>query len=172
MPGIMHTTGKCFFKEQSHGDKMNRGIITIFIFIGVVYMSCGSTEKKVNEKPVLIRTAQELIAEFTEDWEKAQKFYQGKNIEVSGVLVYVSRVNVGLGEYPLGANRIEDFLINNILISCEFSTMLFSYGLKQDENLVILGEFLDFFNTPDVKGIRLKNCIILSREIEGEKDEP
>jgi hypothetical protein len=138
----------------------------------MAFISCVKSENKIEEKIIVNKTAQELIAEFSVDWENVNNFYKGKHIEVSGVYLLSSRKYIYLGEYPLEEYPVGDFIIDkinaytkdNISIICRFNNYVYSYRLKQDEKMIIQGEYEGFDNWPEYKGIRIINCNIVFRE--------
>ena len=139
--------------------------IEVFLFICVIFMSCIKTEEN-DEKTIINQTVQELTSKFLIDGEEADRFYNGKSVEVSGILITASRVLIFLGAHPVGDTRmtmITDYLRNNMTISCEFSDYVSSYDLKPDEKIIIQGDYKAFDNWPEFKVIRLKNCNIISR---------
>jgi hypothetical protein len=135
-------------------------------FICVIFMSCIKT-KENGEKTIINQTVQELTSQFSIDWEEADRFYKGKSIEVSGILITTGRVFLFLGAQPVGDYRmamVMDHLRDNMTIECEFSNNEFSNNLKLDEKMIIRGDYQGFDDWPEYKSIRLKNCNIISRE--------
>ena len=69
---------------------------------------------------------------------------------------------INLGQFPLSGNRQGDYFRDNMTISCEFNDLVIFYNLKQDETVVILGEYHNFDNRPEFNGINLINCRVMS----------
>jgi hypothetical protein len=136
---------------------MNKGIKTTIYFIFMFFMSCNKTDEII----IISQTTQELINEFTADWNKAHNHYKGKYIKVSGVRLYAVRESIGLGEYPVDDDRIKDYLRDNIIINCVFNNMVFPYDLEVNENIVVLGKYQGFTNRPMYNLIELKDCILV-----------
>lgn len=132
-------------------------IIIIFLLF-LIYASCNNTKIIIN------RAIEELVSEFTSDHEEASNFYKGKFIQISGVVIYARQESVGLGFNSITHDNYFSYLKDNITINCEFDHMVFTHRFKTGENIIILGEYQDYTNREIFNVIRLKNCILISRE--------
>jgi hypothetical protein len=123
-----------------------------FLLICVMLMSCNKT--------IVTRTSQELIAEFTNDWENAHKFYERKLIKISGIPISRYHQVVVFGE-----KIIEDYNFtkenNDVIIECELNIRTGKLNFNLGETITILGEYQRFINLPNIKSIILKNCILV-----------
>jgi len=126
-------------------------IYTILFLI--LFNSCS------NNEIVIKRTAHELVTEFSYDWKRANKFYKGKKIEISGIMIYKYRLYIGLGEFQIGDFTIGEYLENNIVIECEFISFDNMNYFELDKETVILGEYNYFNNYKGSSGIILKKCV-------------
>jgi len=137
----------------------------IIILLCLLFISCNTTG---DENIIINKTAQELTAEFLSDWEAADNFYKGKMIMVTGYLLGGGNKHLDLGERPILNNWQNQYNINDIEINCEFDVMvvlLYSeLGLKQDQRIIIKGEYHSFLNSHEVKILRLINCEVINFE--------
>ena len=133
-------------------NKMNKYLIIIFCFI---IISCN----KIEDEIVYYMTVQELIVEFSNNWESANKFYKGKRIIVSGVPVFPFRETIVFGINSLDNDSLTAYYKENITIECLFKNMIYKYNLDINNELMILGEYKSFYNLPNLKCIKLENCI-------------
>jgi len=133
----------------------------LILFICILLINCDISSNSI----IIKRTAHELIEEFKNDGENANKYYTGKRIEVSGIPVYEYREVIVFGENPAGELSLMEYENENITIECEFNTMVYSFYINSDEEITILGKYKRFINYPNIRSITLINCTIVSREI-------
>jgi len=135
-------------------------IITFPILLCILFTSCLDKGNKVT----IVKTAGEMISEFKTDWKSAHKYYRGKYVEISGVFINGGGyIGIEMGEYPVDNGSYDDYYNkHDLLIGLELNEINY---FKQDEKLIIRGKYNGFFNGKIYKGIRIKNCDIISREV-------
>jgi len=134
-------------------------IIAFPILLCILFTSCLDKGNKVT----IVKTAGEMISEFKTDWKSAHRYYRGKYIEISGICISGRGYSITLGEYPVGNDSdIDYYNEHELLIGCELNELNY---FKPDEKLIIRGKYKSFINDKYYKGIRIKNCDIISREV-------
>lgn len=111
---------------------------------------------------IVIKTAEELIAEFSADPASATERYTGKRLQITGVISGRASPKDNIPKTNASYITFGEFGNGHVYITCYFDEVVI-FELRKGDTITVTGNFVRFENIKDIiKGVDLEKGKIMS----------